>query len=387
MYNIALISDAKYIIPTIVTLRSLKKYRNMKCCYNIFVIISDNDDEMKIKLENESCKDFNVHIYMFDARFEDICTEHLYVSRAALIKFCLGDIFEEIDRILYLDGDILVRPGLEKIFEYDISDKYAAVVEDMNVGMGEHVKELGLKRYFNSGVMYLNLVKIREDDVKEKLFDYKKNETSHMFMDQDCFNRCFNEQVLFLPPEFNFLYDIISHFSIEEISDYYEQNKDYIENLKSNAIVLHMAGTIKPWKDINTDVFVEWLSYINDFSEFSFCLNNYNQNWLQIEDRGERNERAIGFIKSDIARIQYDYNERCDFLTEQLTNVRAQVENLTKEINILNNNINGLETENQMLTKQINENYSEFLKLNNLFPIKVFRKLFNTNKKSHRENK
>ena len=33
-----------------------------------------------------------------------------------------------------------------------------------------------------------------------------------------------------------------------------------------------------------------------------------------------------------------------------------------------------------MLTKQINENYSEFLKLNNLFPIKVFRKLFNTNK-------
>ena len=40
-----------------------------------------------------------------------------------------------------------------------------------------------------------------------------------------------------------------------------------------------------------------------------------------------------------------------------------------------------------MLTKQINENYSEFLKLNNLFPIKVFRKLFNTNKKSHRENK
>lgn len=331
MYDIALISDEHYIVPTLVTLRSIKINRISGQKYRVFVITNCDDKVIKDKIETEACEQFEVHVRKYDSHLIEIDANHLYVSKAALIKFCLGEIFSELNSILYLDGDILVRPGMEQIFSYHIENVYAAVVKDMNVGISQHSKDLGIENYFNSGVMFLNLKRMREDKLKEKLFAYKMSEEKHTFMDQDCFNVCFKNQVLYMPLKFNFIYDIVGKYTNEQILEYYDEQGQNINNLEKEAIVFHMAGTVKPWKEINSIVFREWLSYIKDFLEFSFCMENFSKKNKEIEDRGRRNETAIGFINEDIKRVQDDYNERCDFLTGQLGNLRKEFENLRKE--------------------------------------------------------
>lgn len=305
MYNIALICDDNYIIPTLVTIRSIKRNRNSDSIYNIYVIVSHGADSIKAKLEKEKAENFCIFIRCFDDNFESINAEHLYVTQAALIKFCLADILDELDEVLYLDGDILVRQGMEKIFEFDITNVYAAVVKDMNIGMSDYAIKIGVSDYFNSGVMYLNLTKIRVDHIRERLFHIKKDEKSHRFMDQDCFNICFNDKIIFLPMIFNLICDLLNNFSIEEIYSYYGELKvSQADKLKEDAIIIHMAGTKKPWKNIDMEFFSEWFSYIEDSYELAFCLKNYEIKWSVMEDRGIRNEKAIGYINSDIHDLQ-----------------------------------------------------------------------------------
>lgn len=197
MYHIAMICDQKYYIPTLVTIRSLKKHCDKMQQYTIHVVVNFKNDEIIEKIKAE--KDFghvDIDIVYVSEKFDSIMTQHEYVSKSALLKFSLPQIFDQLDTILYMDGDILIRKGFENIFTYDIHDQYAAVVEDMNIDSREHPKEIGVDRYFNSGVMYLNLANLRQDNVTDKLLACKKAETSHMFMDQDCFNICFYQHVV-----------------------------------------------------------------------------------------------------------------------------------------------------------------------------------------------
>ena len=57
-------------------------------------------------LEAESEKDtFRIVICTNDMEFSEILSEHVYVSKAALIKFALPSIFDCFDKVLYVDGD------------------------------------------------------------------------------------------------------------------------------------------------------------------------------------------------------------------------------------------------------------------------------------------
>ena len=138
---------------------------------------------------------FNIAYITDDNIYEDLCPDHSYISKDALIKFQLPWIFRDLDRILYIDGDTLLFSGFEQIFETDIDDYFAAVVMDMYMmKIGEWHKKPGLKCYFNSGVIYLNLEKMRRENCSEKLVEYQKGDIENVFMDQNALNVVFEKR-------------------------------------------------------------------------------------------------------------------------------------------------------------------------------------------------
>src|SRR5437879_3158835 len=76
-------------------------------------------------------------------------------------RIFLPELLPELDRVLYLDADVIVVDSLIPLWNVDLSEDYLAAVT--NVFQAAHVHrpvELGLagpRAYFNSGVMVLNL--------------------------------------------------------------------------------------------------------------------------------------------------------------------------------------------------------------------------------------
>lgn len=265
--HIVFISDENYVMPTVVAISSIYHNKNINAHYCIHVICCEVTDKSKELFRNLNSDNFEVQVVEVQQSDElaECKIKNLHVSTAALYKFNIANLFPDIDRLLYLDGDILVQNNLETIFEIDISDVYAAVVKDYKpmTYNPPQVEKLGVNHsaYFNSGVMLLNLKKFREDDLFHKLLDYRLHGIN-FFMDQDALNVVFAEKVVYLPLYYNVMSSVMGYFTLDALASYYELGDvESKKDIYSKAIIVHLCTKYKPWKYSNVPFADEWYHY------------------------------------------------------------------------------------------------------------------------------
>ena len=109
---------------------------------------------------------------------------------------------QSVDKVLYLDCDVIVMDSLAPLYETDLSGKYAAVVKEGTV----HAHLPFEHPYFNAGMVLFNLKQYREDGVAEKAIQYGHKHLNKLrFNDQDMFNLAFQGQVVYVPYKWNLL--------------------------------------------------------------------------------------------------------------------------------------------------------------------------------------
>lgn len=163
--NVCLASDDNYIKYDGVVIASiLTNAKNDDDLY--FYIIGDSvSEENKQKiLSLKSIKKCSIDFVEFD---KNIFNPYLKASTNSYIKtittyFRLktADLLPDIDKILYLDCDIVVNTSLSELFDMDFEENYAAGVID--IGNFRKVKRPKLKEnaiYTNAGVLLMNLKK------------------------------------------------------------------------------------------------------------------------------------------------------------------------------------------------------------------------------------
>jgi len=138
---------------------------------------------------------------------------------------------EDIDKILYLDSDLIVRQSLDKLWNTDVTDRPLAAVADL--GETFRAEELGLPigtKYFNSGVMLINLHFWRLHGVYDKLTSLIKHNNGKLkYWDQDALNMMFANDWIELPV----LWNVQKNFQ-----------KNYWPH---EPVIAHFCGDIKPW--------------------------------------------------------------------------------------------------------------------------------------------
>ncbi|MCS2609142.1 glycosyltransferase family 8 protein [Halomonas dongshanensis] len=268
--NIAFITDANYLMATYIAMHSIVSKRNTDYNYNIYLFLVDLDKaeaEAFNKLKRKNLKIFIMEYSECTKEFA-IKKEGFHVSTAAVVKFQLSEILKDCDRVLYLDGDIIVQGDLVDFYNKSLENVYGAVVEDIKPKLKYKpsiLKKLDIEKhdaYFNSGVMLLNLSKLREEKVADKLFEYRRSGIN-FFMDQDALNVVFRSKLNFLPIRYNFLTTLSSVFDIREINREYGIRYHYnsFDEALNDAEVIHYASKNKPWKGAK-DIYTEtWLKH------------------------------------------------------------------------------------------------------------------------------
>lgn len=262
--NICFICDEKYAVQTAVAIYSIKKVKDLSTVYNIYILGDKLTNNSITLLKKNTDKNFFVNILAINHNeFDDLQIQDIHVSKAALCKFYIARIFSKLDKILYLDSDIIVKKDLKSLFNNDISNFYAAVVKDykaMNYNPPQTVKlKINHKAYFNSGVMLLNLEKIRNDKLEEKLINYRFTGINY-FMDQDAFNVVFGENVKYISFLNNVILSVVGYFSDMQLINYYQlQEVCYSKrDIYDNATIIHLATPYKPWIYKNVLFSREW---------------------------------------------------------------------------------------------------------------------------------
>ncbi|MCL1961771.1 MAG: hypothetical protein FWG56_08390 [Desulfovibrionaceae bacterium] len=172
-----------------------------------------------------------------------------------MLKFKLPELLKDLDKVLYIDGDTIINKDLYDFYCSDLHEFYAAVIEDIKPkyhykpNILEKLKIKKHRGYFNSGVLLLNLQKMRVEGIVEKLFDYRENGLN-FFMDQDALNVIFSDNVKYVSCLYNFLVTLPDNFSLDEMKKNYlslDGYKDF-QQIYSNSYIVHFSSKDKPWK-------------------------------------------------------------------------------------------------------------------------------------------
>lgn len=248
-------------MPTAVAITSLVFNKNPETYYNIFIIAADIPEPDVEKFYE--IKGRHVHIHIVKASLEQFkgLNHGEYVTHAAYLKFYLPDLIPDCDKILYLDSDVLIQRDLSEFFETDIEDYYAGVVADVPLIHNT----LGIRHYFNSGVLLLNLRLMREHNASKALFTIRQSSKDLVYIDQDPFNIVFNGKVRLFPVIYNFEYNVFFHekkkFTMDHINQCFGTHYVSLEEIREESYIVHFAAHYKPWIYFDTVCVREWDEY------------------------------------------------------------------------------------------------------------------------------
>ncbi len=262
---VVFVSDNNYCVPTAVAMQSMLDNANKDTFYDIYIVADDISKEYKKKLEKlKNNRSTITVIEVGDGQLSKYAVDGYYVSGTALLKFDIADLLPQYDKVLYIDGDILVYKDLTEMYEVDVSGYCLAATPDMAAIDACHFDErLELRNYFNSGVMLLNTKLIREKKLCKKLYETKQKHPEYQCMDQDVFNDVFRESILFLPPKYNLMFYnfLIANFTLERVNEFYDTEYSTFEEMEKDAVIIHLTNEKKPWKYEDAYKAEEWMSY------------------------------------------------------------------------------------------------------------------------------
>ncbi len=265
--SIAYAPDDNYVNQTVVSMKSALEHNEQV----EFII-------MYSKLSAESMQKLGAVggslrlIKMDESQFADL-TLSKWVTVQAWFRIKLPDLCKDLDKVLYLDCDTLIRGNLDELFSLDLTDKYLAGVKDV-WGVSKYVKRLGMKSgvYVNSGMLLFNCDYCRKEHFFDKVVEFAKNNAKIIeFCDQDSINKVVDEHKLVISPKYNLM-------DTWWRGGYYEfEGKEETEYLqaKENPIIAHLTGLKPAFKGCGNKFKDEWWEVAKKTKIYDELLRDY----------------------------------------------------------------------------------------------------------------
>lgn len=249
MIHIACNIDSNFTIHCAVTLTSLfANNRNSEFCVHIIASTLPEADQKALSSIAESYG--NKICFYFPEK--DLLNNFSIkksgnrISIATYYRCLLSRILPvNIDKILYIDCDIVVLNDISEFWNTDITQYAIGCIEDIGSDEEEYYSRLQYDKkysYFNAGVLLINLKYWREHKIDEMCEQYFLAHSDRIrFNDQDLLNALLYKDKLFVP----FHWNVQDTFYRRTYSHKVKEHSGLKEALLHPAI-LHYTNK-KPW--------------------------------------------------------------------------------------------------------------------------------------------
>lgn len=299
--HILLCGDKNYIKYCGVTLTSiLLSNQNESFTFHIFCDDISEQDIAKVKATTEKFN-INILIHIFNKEFIEEFLQQLSKTRSGIDKSvsfyqcfrflayeALAD--DNIDYVLYLDSDILVNGNIDEFWVYKNTEYVAVVIADK--AEKENNPRVNTQKYFNSGVMFVNLKKWKNGDYT-RLSIQKASEKKWYYIDQDSMNILLDNKCLYISENYNYYYNL------SRVSD--TSDKPSLVQIPKEAKILHFVGISKPWHS-----WVQDLQVIKKYNEVK-AVSPWFDNGIIKPDEMKTNQHKYFHKLARISKKEGNY--------------------------------------------------------------------------------
>lgn len=178
--------------------------------------------------------------YITSDLINQVTVQHTHFPVETYFRLILADVLHDVDRLLYLDIDLLISGSVKELWEMDMNGSCIAAAPEKDIYMYYqwYLDQMGLTdndTYFSAGVLLFDLKQMRERNLPEILLtEAITRGDSLRFCDQDLLNLYFKDEVVYLDDRYNYSAWLMTNGSktLDELS------------------IQHFNGNLKPWMAI-----------------------------------------------------------------------------------------------------------------------------------------
>lgn len=167
--------------------------------------------------------------------------------RSCWHRVLLPDLLPGLDKILYLDSDMIALDDIGPLWETDLAGApLAAVVNPLYpFSPPRPVTELGLVRladYLNSGCLLMDLKRLRAEGFSQAILRYARSHPNNLWPEQDAISALFSNRWKRLHPRWN-----VQSTFFEVAENNLPVSSVQVREALSKPAILHFTGHHKPW--------------------------------------------------------------------------------------------------------------------------------------------
>lgn len=234
--NIGLCFNRNYLTPAFVLMTSI--FKNNTGSFHFHMITDGLSESDKTRLQVFAINNKS-EVSFYSVSMPSL---HLpngsYFSMQTYYRLFFAQLLQ-VDKLLYLDVDMVVIKDLQELYNTDISGHVLAAVQDPYFKVRDDLGLQSREDYFNTGMLLMNLNEWREQQITEKALNYTKaNPEKLIYVDQDALNAVLCGNWMHLDKRYNLTRgDVPVQVPTREI-------------LKDTVIV-HYNTSEKPWHTLS----------------------------------------------------------------------------------------------------------------------------------------
>lgn len=281
--HIVLASDGNYFPYIYVAVKTLFEHNKQE---NVVVhYIEQNVDKQYLNalVELGVVYDQEIDIIPFSLpqTYEECLPAFGAASKTTYAKFWFASMFPSLDRVLYLDPDIIVLDNIRDLYDTDFQGNLiAAVIENLPVYHREASLMDKDDSYINGGMVLCNLTAWRGIGFEELALERLKDTTHNLNYDQGILNEICCGKIKVLHPKYAVLAEVFEFKSAEKIKkrygfkSYYSQEE--IDEAISHPVIVHFTGFFygKPMSKKCTHPYTAYFQDILRDAPFPYTLTD-----------------------------------------------------------------------------------------------------------------
>lgn len=300
--------DDNYIPCLGVAIHSLEKNANKNNNYKLIILNSGITEKSRAQIKKMEQDNVKIEFKDISNLGEDIKEDMSlrlrdYYSLTIYYRLFIAKLYPEYHKAVYIDSDIVLLDDIANLYNIDLGGKMIGAIPDGVVHdtppFKEYVKiNLGVEpdKYFNSGVLLMDLDKFRENKIEEKFIEIlTKYNCETIAPDQDYLNFLCKGKIKYLPISWDKMPEYDKHLDVKDIH------------------LIHYNMFKKPWhyKDVEySNVFWNIAKETEFFDTLKKELESYT------DEQRENDQKGTGMMGVITEKIMKSNNKFVDIKEE-----------------------------------------------------------------------
>lgn len=318
--------DDGYIPFLAVTLQSLVDSSSSSNQYSIKILHTNVNEENKRKIskyqrENIDIEFVNLNCYV--EKVKDKLFTRDYYTNTTYFRLFIPELYPQYEKALYLDSDTVVLADIAELYNTDIGENLVAaaqegVIQNIKVYQDYVEKVVGVasyKRFFNAGVLLMNLNELRRFQFQEKILYLLSTVKYSVIQDEDYLNRMCKGRVKFVDSTWNKMPIDIDNVKIEDIK------------------LIHFNYVYKPWHFDNVlygEIFWEYAQKTEFINDIKFIKDNYTEEKKNRDIESDKNLRLLAQKECDCVGDDRQYKPTFETTKSEIEKSKERLEILEK---------------------------------------------------------